>query len=141
MSGVLEKQEKLAESRKRRAEKHAAFDDIVKANRLDSELKVDEIEQQTGKTWGIDLACVFLPDGKVIVVHRPPAVVFNKMSLATSNNKLDDSLCSEFVQNVVEYPSAIECEKIFLVYPNARDAIINAGTQLVSVDQSNMLGK
>lgn len=136
-----EKEQKLAEAKARRKAKIEAYDAAVADTRLESELKLAEIEEKTGKTLGIDLAAVFLPDGRLIAVKKAPAVIYNKMSTATSNRALTEEIQSEFSDAVVEGMMPVEAQKMYLEFPNARDAVINAATLLVSVDQSNLLGK
>ena len=137
----MNKQEQLADIKKKRADKLAAYDAAVKETRIDSEIKLGEIEESTGRTLGINLAVVFLPDGRFIAVKKAPAVVYNKISTATSNRNLTEELQSEFSAVAVEYPTAVEAENMYLDFPNARDAVINAASLLVAVDQSNLLGK
>jgi hypothetical protein len=133
---------KLAAIKKRRTERINSFDAAARETRLVSELKLGEIEEQTKKTLGIDLAVIFLPSGKMIVVHKPAAVVFNRLMLAQASNAVTEEVICGFCNSIREYPdSDIEIEKMFLEYPNARDAMVNGGIQLAGVDQSNMLGK
>lgn len=141
MSGVLENSEKLAEIKAKRKTKLDAFDAAAKSLREENEIKLGEYEDTTGKTLGIDLANIFTPSGKMIVVQKPPAVVHNKLMLAQTNHAVDDALVCEYCAAVIVIPSAIEAEKIYLEYANARDAVVNAGIQLAAVDQSNLLGK
>ena len=140
-NGVQTQEEKLAAIRKAREDRQSAFYAAAKTKRQESELKLGEIEAETGKTLGIDLAAVFLPDGSLIVVKKPPAVVHNKIMMAQANNAVNDMVLSEYCAAVAQYPTPVECEKLFMAYPNARDAMVNAGIQLAGVDQSNMLGK
>jgi hypothetical protein len=137
-----DKSKRIADIKKRRTEKLSAFDIAAKATREDSEIKLGEIEERTGKTFGIDLAAMFLPDGRLIAIKKPATVVHNKLMIAQGNGKVTDEVITEYCNAALEFPETpIELEKIFLIYANAREAVVNAGILLHSVDQSNLLGK
>ena len=143
MSTVLEDNAtKLAAVQKRRKARLESFDDAAKLKRQESEIKLGEIEEATNKTLGIDLAAVFLPDGRLMVAHKPSAAAHNKLMMAQSNGAMTDDIICDYVTACLEYPATmIEAEKMFLDFANAREALVNAGIQLHAVNQSNLLGK
>lgn len=75
-------EKRKAEIEKRRAEKCGEREHAVALRRLENEVKLGEIEEQTGKTIGIDLGVVWLRNGGMIVVRHPGQLAYEKYQIS-----------------------------------------------------------
>jgi hypothetical protein len=68
----------LKEAAEKRKATTKAFETAATRKRKENELRLAQIEAETGKTVGVDLGVVWTEHGDMIVVQHPPMLVFEK---------------------------------------------------------------
>jgi hypothetical protein len=133
---------KVAAAAARRKQKLTEFNDASAMLRLENEAKLADIETETGKTLGIDLAVVWLKSGNMVVVGKPRQVIYEKYQHRAINNQIDAKTIDEFLAHpTVIYPDALHIETLWELEPEAKFAAALLAQRLCEVDQKSLEGK
>ena len=77
--------ERIKAAKDKRKETTQKVEAAAIRKRKENELILADIEAETGKTLGVDLGAIFTEHGDMIVVQRPPMVVFEKFAFKNLN--------------------------------------------------------
>jgi hypothetical protein len=133
---------KLAEIEERRAEKKQAYSTAAKARRLENEVKLGQIEADTGLTLGIDLGVVWAPDGSMVVAKMPPAIAHQQFFHATGKvGGATDQEIENYIKSALLCPTSAEMEGIVNRCPHIRYSVMTLLTDLASTAARDLEGK
>jgi hypothetical protein len=132
---------KIAEQAARRAARQADAEATTETNRQQSWLAIGDVEEQSGKTLGVDLAAVWLPDGRVIVVQKPCQAAYESYQIKAQNNGVDAKVIDAYTKASVVYPTALFVEPLYRDFPGAKFAVALLATRMAEADQKSLEGK
>lgn len=133
-------EESIVAGKVRRTAMLAEIAEATRIQKLQSEAKIVEIEASTGLILGENLGVVWCNHGKIVLVKKASAILFDKYQAASALDKEnDDRLLTEMSQGTVVYPpQGTELEAVYADTPQARHVGAALACNMCTVDQSTL---
>jgi hypothetical protein len=127
---------KIAAGAERRAAKIKSSEDTAALRRLENEARLCDIEDETGKTLGVDLAVAYGRFGDMVVVTRPRALKYEKFQFMCTNGAIGpkdvDALLAD---GTVVYPPKGEQEALWEREPALKTTACELAQRLYEVSR------